>query len=88
MNAPIKPSHLTPQTVTFKLDQQTIHAYEGENILKAAQRHGVDIPHLCYKDGLRADGNCRACVVEIKGERTLAPSCCRTATAGLEVSVS
>jgi formate dehydrogenase major subunit len=88
MNAPIKPSHLTPQTVTFKLDQQTIYAYEGETILKAAQRHGVDIPHLCYKDGLRADGNCRACVVEIKGERTLAPSCCRTATAGLEVSVS
>jgi formate dehydrogenase major subunit len=88
MNAPIKPSTLTPQTVEFKLDQQTIHAYEGETILKAAQRHGVDIPHLCYSDGLRADGNCRACVVEIKGERTLAPSCCRTATAGLEVSVS
>ena len=88
MNAPIKPSTLTPQTVEFKLDHQAIHAYEGETILKAAQRHGVDIPHLCYTEGMRADGNCRACVVEIKGERTLAPSCCRTATAGLEVLVS
>ena len=88
MNAPIQPADLMPQTVEFKLNDQAVHAYEGESILKAAQRHGVDIPHLCYKDGLRADGNCRACVVEIKGERTLAPSCCRTATAGLEVLVS
>ncbi|BDU58809.1 formate dehydrogenase subunit alpha [Limnohabitans sp. MORI2] len=74
--------------IDFKLNDKTVQAYEGESILKAAQRNGVDIPHLCYTDGLRADGNCRACVVEIKGERTLAPSCCRNATAGLEVLVS
>jgi formate dehydrogenase major subunit len=59
--------------------------FEGESILNAAKRNGVDIPHLCYTKGLRADGNCRACVVEIKGERTLAPSCCRHVTFGLEV---
>ena len=88
MNAPLKPTDLMPPTVAFKLNDQPVQAYAGETILKAAQRHGVDIPHLCYKDGLRPDGNCRACVVEIKGERTLAPSCCRTATAGLEVWVS
>jgi len=85
MNAPAKLAEITPQTVEFKLDGKTIHAYEGETIFKAAERHGVDIPHLCYKDGLRPDGNCRACVVEVKGERTLAPSCCRSATAGMEV---
>ena len=45
-------------------------------------RHGVDIPHLCYKPGMRPDGNCRACMVEIKGERVLAPSCCRAAGDG------
>ena len=88
MNAIAKPAEFTLQTVEFKLDQQTIHAFEGETILKAAKRHGIDIPHLCYKDGMRADGNCRACVVEIKGERTLAPSCCRSATAGMEVQAT
>ncbi|MDE2415628.1 MAG: formate dehydrogenase subunit alpha, partial [Comamonadaceae bacterium] len=41
--------------------------------------------HLCHTDGLRPDGNCRACVVEIAGERTLAPSCCRTPTPGMRV---
>lgn len=71
--------------VDFKLNGASIQAREGESILKAAQRHGVDIPHLCFKDGLRADGNCRACVVEIEGERTLAPSCCRNVTSGMNV---
>ncbi|MFC5521134.1 formate dehydrogenase subunit alpha [Polaromonas jejuensis] len=85
MNAPAKRVEVMPQTVEFTLDGKTLHAYEGETIFKAAQRHGVDIPHLCYKDGYLPDGNCRACVVEIKGERTLAPSCCRNAVAGMEV---
>ncbi|GIK25715.1 MAG: formate dehydrogenase subunit alpha [Betaproteobacteria bacterium] len=71
--------------VRFNLDGREIEAREGESILQAAVRHGVDIPHLCYKDGLRADGNCRACVVEIAGERTLAPSCCRAPKAGMQV---
>jgi len=85
MNAPAHLAEVTLKTVEFKLDQQTIHAFEGETILNAAKRHGIDIPHLCYTDGLRADGNCRACVVEINGERTLAPSCCRSATPGMQV---
>ena len=88
MNAPSRLVEVLPQTVEFTLDGQTVHAYEGETIFKAAKRHGVDIPHLCYKDGYRADGNCRACVVEVKGERTLAPSCCRNAVAGMEVQVN
>ncbi|MDO8447958.1 MAG: formate dehydrogenase subunit alpha [Rhodoferax sp.] len=71
--------------VDFKLNGASVQAREGESILKAAQRHGVDIPHLCFKDGLRADGNCRVCVVEIEGERTLAPSCCRNVTSGMDV---
>ena len=74
--------------VAFELDGQPITARPGETILKAAQRHGVEIPHLCYTDGLRPDGNCRACVVEIAGERTLAPSCCRAPTAGMKVQAA
>ncbi|MCJ0765168.1 formate dehydrogenase subunit alpha [Variovorax terrae] len=85
MNAPASSAELAPQSVDFTLDGRTLQAFEGETILKAARRHGVDIPHLCYQDGYRPDGNCRACVVEIQGERTLAPSCCRTATAGMQV---
>ena len=73
------------ETIEFKLNGETISAFAGETIIQAAKRHGVDIPHLCYKEGYRPDGNCRACVVEIKGERVLAPSCCRQPAKGMEV---
>ena len=73
---------------SFLLDGQAVDALPGETILQAARRHGVDIPHLCYKDGLRPDGNCRACVVEVKGERALAASCCRTPQEGMDVATT
>ena len=71
--------------VEFKLNGKTVVGRADETIIQTAKHYGIDIPHLCYKEGLRADGNCRACVVEIKGERALAPSCCRTPKDGMEV---
>ena len=72
-------------TVDFTLNGQPVTAPAGQSIFNIAKDLGIAIPHLCHTDGLRPDGNCRACVVEIEGERTLAPSCCRSATAGMEV---
>ena len=76
------------KTITFTLDSREIIAYEGETILQAAKRQGIEIPHLCYKEGYRPDGNCRACMVEIEGERVLAPSCCRTPKEGMNIKAS
>ena len=81
----MKSNDLAP--VTFLLDGERVEALPNETILQAARRAGAEIPTLCHKDGLRPDGSCRACVVEIAGERTLAPSCCRTVTPGMEVKV-
>src|SRR3970040_767939 len=72
--------------IEFKLNGAAVIGYGNETIIQAASRHGVEIPHLCYKEGMRADGNCRACMVEIKGERVLAPSCCRKPAAGMEIT--
>ena len=72
--------------IEFKLNGRTVVGRPDETIIETAKRHGVEIPHLCYTPGLRPDGNCRACVVEIKGERALAPSCCRTPKEGMEVT--
>lgn len=73
------------EDIKFSLNETDIIACEGETILEAAGRHGIEIPHLCFKPGYRPDGNCRACVVEIDGERALAPSCCRYPTEGMSV---
>ena len=74
------------QTITFELDEQSITAMPGETILQAARRHNSHIPHLCYTDGMRPDGNCRACMVEIEGERVLQPACVRTPMPGMKVN--
>jgi formate dehydrogenase major subunit len=71
--------------ISFDLDGRPLEARDDETILAAARRHGVAIPALCQKDGYRPDGNCRACVVEIAGERVLAPSCCRRPSPGMRV---
>src|SRR5881392_1724763 len=85
MNAPLEPS-LAQELVTFRLNGADVEALPGETIIQAADRIGVEIPRLCYKPGYRPDGNCRACMVEIKGERVLAPSCCRQPAKGMEVA--
>jgi formate dehydrogenase major subunit len=85
MNAPAEVA-LAAELIEFRLNGEAASAHPGETIIEAAKRHGVEIPHLCYKAGMRPDGNCRACMVEIKGERVLAPSCCRTPVAGMEVT--
>lgn len=74
-------------SVTFTLDGSTVTAAPGESIWQVAQRQGVEIPHLCWQPepGYRADGNCRACMVEIEGERTLAASCIREPSEGMVV---
>jgi len=73
------------ETIEFSLNGKNIEALPGETIIQAAKRTGTEIPHLCYTEGLRSDGNCRACMVEIEGERVLAPSCCRNPTPGMVV---
>ena len=63
--------------ITFTLDGRTVTASPDESIWQVANREQIGIPHLCYspEPGYRADGNCRACMVEIEGERVLAASC-------------
>ena len=75
------------ETIRFSLDGQDVEARPGETIWQVAKRLGTTIPHLCHRDapGYEADGNCRACMVAIDGERTLAASCIRTPTDGMVV---
>ncbi len=86
MNAPVKP----PAAIAFELDGVAVEARPGETIWEAAQRLGTAIPHLCHKPapGYRPDGNCRACMVEIEGERVLAASCIRTPQPGMRVTTA
>src|SRR3569833_1528957 len=76
--------------ITFELDGKQVEAKPGETIWQDAKRQGRDIPHLCYSPApdYRPDGNCRACMVEIEGERVLAASCKRTPSIGMKVKTA
>ena len=73
--------------ITFILNNKKVNASNDETIWQVAKREGLLIPHLCHSDeiGYQPDGNCRACMVEIEGERTLAASCIRRPSDGMKV---
>ena len=79
-------AHTDAATVTFVLDGREVTALASDTLIEIADREGVAIPRLCYKPGMDAVGNCRSCMVEIKGERVLAAACCRSPTAGMQVT--
>ena len=76
--------------IRFTLDGREVEAREDETIWQVAQRLGTEIPHLCHlpEPGYRPDGNCRACMVEVEGERVLAASCIRPVKAGMKVTTA
>ncbi len=78
------------EEVFFELDGKKVGARPGETIWQVANRNGTEIPHLCWqpKPDYRSDGNCRACMVEIEGERTLTASCVRQPVNGMKVSTA
>ncbi len=68
------------------LDGVTHAFHEGETLFDVALRSGNELPHLCHQSDLTPVGNCRACVVEVAGERALTAACCRRAEPGMRVS--
>ena len=71
---------------SIKINGNEYLANTDETILDVSKRNGIEIPHLCFKEGMRPDGNCRVCVVEIEGERALQPSCIRKVTDGMIIN--
>ncbi|HCT32560.1 MAG TPA: formate dehydrogenase subunit alpha, partial [Sulfitobacter sp.] len=76
--------------VKFTLDGEEVEADTGLTIWEIANGRGLKIPHLCFtpEPGYRPDGNCRACMVEIEGERVLAASCLREPSDGMVVTTN
>ncbi|MCL2797895.1 MAG: NADH-dependent [FeFe] hydrogenase, group A6 [Firmicutes bacterium] len=72
-------------TVTLKINGKTVSVPKGSTILEAAKIAGFEIPTLCYLKGICSDTNCRVCVVEVKGARTLVTACGTQAAEGMEV---
>ena len=78
------------EKINFELNGKKVSASTNETIWDVSERLGETIPHLCFSpsESYRPDGNCRACMVEIEGERVLAASCIRKPTPDMKVKTS
>ncbi len=73
--------------IRITLNGEDIDVEAGQTIWEVSHGRGLKIPHLCHKPapGYRPDGNCRACMVEVEGERTLVASCIRDVAEGMVI---
>jgi NADP-reducing hydrogenase subunit HndD len=71
--------------ISLSINTINVRVPEGTSILKAAEKLNIKIPRLCYHEDLCIEGNCRVCVVEVKGAKALVASCATPVTEGMEV---
>ena len=72
----------------FVLDKKEIEFTQGETIMQAGVRNGIDIPNFCWHPSLSVSGNCRICLVEIEKMPKLAIACATLAADGMVVHTS
>ncbi|HHV04139.1 MAG: NADH-dependent [FeFe] hydrogenase, group A6 [Bacteroidales bacterium] len=71
--------------VKITINGQSVEIEKGTSILDAAKQIGVIIPTLCYHKDLCVAGNCRVCIVEVVGQKRLAPACATPCEEGMDI---
>jgi len=71
--------------VNLKIDGQKLSVKKGTTLMEAAEKIGINIPHLCYLEGINDIGACRVCVVENAGTDKLLASCNTMAEEGMDI---
>jgi formate dehydrogenase major subunit/formate dehydrogenase alpha subunit len=74
--------------VNLKINGKAISSEAGKTVLQVAKEHKVHIPTLCYHKDLNPTGNCRMCIVEVKGWRALPAACVTPIWEGMEIETS
>lgn len=74
------------QIITLKIDGIDVSGRADETILEVARENNVDIPTMCYVEGLSAIGACRLCLVEVTGINKLLPACTTKISEGMDVT--
>lgn len=73
------------ETVKITIDGREVTVPKGTNIVEAAKQAGIEIPTLCYHPDLDVRANCRVCLVEVEGSRTLQAACAQPVAEGMKI---
>jgi iron-only hydrogenase group A len=76
------------EMIKLTVNNVPVSVEKDTTVLAAAAKAGIKIPTLCHLDGVSSPGSCRVCLVEVKGMRTLQPSCVTKVSEGMEVSTN
>lgn len=76
------------ELLNIKIDGKSYQCHRGDTILKVCKQVGLEIPTLCYLEGISEEGSCSLCVVEIKGIRTLQRACITEVSEGMEITTN
>jgi NADH-quinone oxidoreductase subunit G len=79
------PTEQSSELVSLKIDGRSVSVPKGTNVLEAARTIGTSISYFCYHPGLTSPAVCRQCLVEVKGQPKLAPSCYTPVAEGMDV---
>src|SRR3982075_3502124 len=70
----------------LKIDGRALTAEDGQTVLDAARKAGIEIPTLCWYPTLSIVGNCRICLVSVEGQAKLIPACATKVADGMVVT--
>ena len=70
---------------TLKINDKEIAVVEGETLIEAARRNGIEIPALCYVAGYHHQPSCMVCVVKDRTSNQMFPSCSTLTIEGMEI---
>jgi NADH dehydrogenase/NADH:ubiquinone oxidoreductase subunit G len=72
--------------VEIRVDGKSYQCEPSEFLIDVARRNDIDIPTLCHHEGLRGQGCCRVCIVEMDGK--IVPACVTRLEKECEVSTN
>lgn len=79
---------MSEELTNVTIDGKAYQFPAGTTILNACRSAGLDIPTLCYLEGIAEEGSCGMCVVEVKKARTLQRACVTKITEGMEITTN
>ena len=71
--------------VTLKIDGKDVAGHDDQTVLDVARENNVDIPTMCFLEGLSGWGACRMCLVEVVGSPRLVTACVTKVTEGMDI---
>ncbi len=78
---------MTDKNYTLNFDGKSIESADGETLLQALLRNGIEVPHICYQPNLGPIETCDSCIVKL-GDGSFVRSCSHVVDKSMDIDFS